>query len=293
MAEENSISEKTTPETWDKMKNKQYLSALALAGAFTASSALAGPYVPPVVEEVPPPPMPPPPAPEAADGLGANISVGYNTDYIWRGSNFGRDQVWADVNMDINITDEFVINFGAWYSDIAGDNKGGNFIDLFADQELDLYASADLTLGWFDFSVGYTYYWFDEHFDDFHEASIGTGVTFWNINVGLTYYYEFTESNHWVELTADTSFALTDNINLVPGVMVSYLDGNHNVFNPFMPSDEGMHNAGASLALEIALTDTATLVPYVAYSYDLDTLKDLNNKTNDYFYGGISLNVSF
>ena len=295
------ISQKPKYTLGYTMIRTKLMTALACAGAITGGSAIAGPYTGPIepapqVDRLPPPP---PPADLGDSGsslygesFGGTLEVGYNTDYIWRGINRGNDQVWAELTTSITLGDDFAINLGAWYSDIAGDNNAGGLLDLNADQELQLFAEFDYSFGPLDLTFGYRYYWFDEHVDDFHEVSVGTTWNWNNFDFGVTYHYEMTDENHYIEAMTQTRIALGDSINLVPQAFISWGDGE--IPAGFLGhDDDDLRHVGVRLGLEIALTDNATLLPYVAYTHDLDALEDVDNDEDDHLFGGVSLRVSF
>ena len=61
----------------------------------------------------------------AGEDLGAEVSVGYDTDYIFRGANLGQDLLWTDVNVSTSLSDGLGLNIGAWYANPtdAGDDE--------------------------------------------------------------------------------------------------------------------------------------------------------------------------
>jgi hypothetical protein len=87
--------------------------------------------------------------------LGGEISVGYDTDYVFYGVRFARDSVWTDVNYTFDNL-AVPITVGAWY--LNGINGGGAGYD-----ELDLYVDLALgTFAGFDVTAGYTHFAFPE-----------------------------------------------------------------------------------------------------------------------------------
>src|SRR5690606_12685366 len=87
--------------------------------------------------------------------LGGEISVGYETDYVFYGVRFARDSVWTDVNYTFDNL-AVPVTVGAWY--LNGINGGGSGYD-----ELDLYIDLALgTFAGFDVTAGYTHFTFPE-----------------------------------------------------------------------------------------------------------------------------------
>ena len=205
--------------------------------------------------------------------LGAEVSVGYDSSYIFRGVDFGDNLVWGDVNIGVPLSDGVDLTLGAWYASLADDDY----------DELNVYGGVSFDLGAFTLGAGLTWYYFPSGGGDVIEpgASIGTSVG--PVDLSLGYYFDESVDGHYLELAAESTIELTDTLALVPGISISYGDDYYGV--------SGFNNVGLSLALPIALTDTATLTPYIAGSIAIDALED--NGEDDHVYGGISLSVSF
>ena len=215
---------------------------------------------------------------EEPTSIGASISVGYDSSYIFRGVKFADDSVWGQVDYAYDINDNLAFDVGAWYESSASDQY----------DELNLWAGLSSSLGPVDLSLGFIWYYF---------PSVGTGVTgdtqevfyslgydLYGFSLGFTHAYDFVPEGHYFQFAVGRSFALTDTIGLDLSAGISYnydyfLDGN------------GWNNVDLSAGLPIALSDTATLTPYIAYSHALDVLED--SGVDDYLYGGVSLSVSF
>lgn len=294
-----------------KLNALRKLGALTAVSVFSLGYAVAGPYMPPpVVESPPPPPLPPAPEGGLWDTVGATLSVGYDTDYIFRGLQLGHDSVWTQLDLTVPLGDTLDFTVGAWYQN-AFNGRG--------DSELDLYASLGFDFGAWGLELGYTHYYYPEGFrgslshDDldparlgefthFHrligvaegsnggetnEAYISVGTTVGPVDVAVAYYYDFDLEVSYAEATAGTTFELTPFVSLDPSVGISYID----LDDAPHGDDHGFNNFFARVDLPIALTSTATLTPYVATSVALDLLEDLGE--NDYFWGGIALSVDF
>ncbi len=205
--------------------------------------------------------------------LGAEVSVGYDSKYVFRGVDLGDNLIWGDVNLTVPVNDTVSLNAGTWYATLADDDY----------DELNLYAALSADLGAFEVGLGLTWYYFPMTDDDALEPGITIGTSAGPIDLSLGYYYDLEVDGSYIELAAETAIELTDTVSLVPGVSVSYGDDYYGV--------SGFNNVGLSLALPIALTDRATLTPYVAGSLAIDALEDLGE--DDHIYGGVSLGVSF
>lgn len=254
------------------------LKSIALTSICVLGSALHASAGDPAVVETP---APLPPAPASSGGLvdeiGAEISFGYDSVYMFRGVDYGDNLVWSDVSLSVPLSDSLELNLGAWYASLAEDHYS----------ELDL--SAGLTYNITDslnIGVGYTWYYFPHIRSGNHDvdeigASLGYSVA--GIDLGVGYFYDFDTDGSYIELGASYGVELSDVVSLVPGVTVGFGDDYYGV--------SGGNHVGLSLGLPIKLTSTATLTPYVAGNLPIDALDDLGE--DDQVYGGVSLSVSF
>ncbi|MEM9478273.1 MAG: TorF family putative porin [Verrucomicrobiota bacterium] len=231
---------------------------IASAGEYSYSAPAKGPVVP--YEEEP---------------LGFEVGLGYDSSYIFRGVSFGDHSVWASLDYAIPITDTIEFGLGTWYQ--ANYDEGDSF------EELDLIAGLSFGLGSFDLGLGVIWYYFPDDGSDALEIGSSLGTSVGPVDLGSYVAYDEATDGWYFEISAETTIELTDNIALVPGALISYGDDYYGV--------DGFNNVGLSLALPIALTDTATVTPYIAGSLALEGLDDIGEP--DYFYGGISLSVTF
>ena len=205
--------------------------------------------------------------------LGAEASLGYDSNYIFRGVDFGDNLIWGDVNLTVPVNDTVDLTVGAWYASLAD----GDF------DELDVYAGVTADLGAFELGFGATWYYFPSTGGDTLEPGVSIGTSAGPVDFSLGYYYDIEAEGSYIELAAESEIEISDTVSLVPGASLSYADDYYGV--------SGFNNVGLSLALPVALTDTATLTPYIAGSIAIDGLEALGEP--DHFYGGISLSVSF
>ncbi len=206
--------------------------------------------------------------------LGAEVSLGYDSSYIFRGVDFGDNLIWGDVNIGVPVTDTVDVTVGAWYASLADRDY----------DELNVYGGVSADLGAFELGIGLTWYEFTRTDDaDIVEPGANIGTSVGPVDLSLGYYFDTEVDGHYIELSGESTIEITDAVALVPGVSVSYADDYYGV--------SGFNNVGLSLALPIALTDTATLTPYVAGSIAIDALEDLGE--DDHIYGGVALSVTF
>ncbi|MEM7386726.1 MAG: hypothetical protein AAF514_17450, partial [Verrucomicrobiota bacterium] len=286
-----------------RMKLKTFasrsISMLAIVGAFSYAQAGDGSYGGAMGGVAPAAPAPSgigaAPAPLNALGGGAGllseagfeIGLGYDTDYIFRGYDLGHDFLWASLDLVLNPTDQFEFNLGTWYTN--GFNEGAS--------EIDIYGGVGFNWNSFNVGVGLTHYAYPDgrtrggqtNGGETNEAYLTLGNTYsvgnWSFDTTLAYYYDFDLENHFVELSAETAYQVTDSLTVVPAFGISYASFD-------VSGAEGVNHAFASLSLPLALTANATLTPYVATSVALDVAENSFGE-NDYFWGGVSLSVSF
>ena len=205
--------------------------------------------------------------------LGAEISGGYDTKYVFRGVDFGEHLVWGDVNIGVPVTDTVDFTLGTWYASLADADY----------DELNVYSGLSTDLGAVEVGIGLTWYYFPRTGGDVIEPGANIGTSVGPVDLSLGYYFDAEISGHYIELAGESTIEISDTIALVPGASISYGQDYYGV--------SGFNNVGLSLALPISLTDTATLTPYIAGSFAIDALEDLGE--NDHFYGGVALGVTF
>ena len=211
----------------------------------------------------------------AGEDLGAEVSVGYDTDYIFRGANLGQDLLWSDVNVSRSLSDGLGLNIGAWY---ANPTDAG-------DDELDIYAGVSTDLGGMSLDLGTTYYYYPgatgSNTLEFG-AALGTSVGAFDVSLGI--YHDIDTENTYVELGAGTSFDLTDNISLDLGASIG-----NNQDEVIGGQADGLTAVTITVGAPIGLTDNASLTPYLGINAGLDD----NQDAGDEIFSGISLSVGF
>jgi uncharacterized protein (TIGR02001 family) len=211
----------------------------------------------------------------AGEDLGAEISVGYDTDYIFRGANLGQDLLWSDVNVSTSLSDGLGLNIGAWY---ANPTDAG-------DDELDIYAGVSTDLGGMSLDLGTTYYYYPgatgSNTLEFG-AALGTSVGAFDVSLGV--YHDIDTENTYVELGAGTSFDLTDNISLDLGATIG-----NNQDEVVGGQADGLTAVTITVGAPIGLTDNASLTPYLGINACIDD----NQDAGDDIFSGISLRVGF
>ena len=264
--------------------------------------------------------------------IGGNISVGYDTDYVFKGVRQARDVVWGDVNYTFENL-PFSPNVGVWH--LTDLNNAGTLFGPTSNygDETNLYASINLPsiLG-FDSNLGYTHFLFPTQRGPSPGGPWGDGYgqltlslareLIWGIVGSYSADYGFggrVDSGWMHTLALEKGFDITDAIGLDLSGGVLYNDnywsypnagfpGPGNVLNTFAGGtnarDAGWHSYFLRAGLPIALNCRATLTPYIQYNGTPDTWTGdgmvawparlgVNANRNDALYGGVSLNVNF
>lgn len=215
-----------------------------------------------------------------APSFESDVTVGYDSQYIFRGVNFGNDLVSAAVNT-ASTCERTGLDFsaGAWYGSTTNNNGTGS-------NELDLTFGVSKDLGFADVTVGYVFYHFFNQADDAQEIYFGVSKDLCaGVSASLTYYWDIeTDNNGYTELAASKSFEIAQK-QLDLGVSLGY------------EAEEGkLSHITANLGHAVALSETATLTPYIAHTWDLEADDVFNapgvSQENELF-AGASLSVSF
>ena len=207
----------------------------------------------------------------AAEDIGAEVSVGYDTDYMFRGVNLGQDLLWSDVNVSTSLSDGLDLGVGAWYANVADD--AGN-------DELDIYAGLSTSMGDMSIDLGATYYYYPDPTagEGTLEFGIGLGTSAGPIDLSLGLYYDIDLEAAYYEVGAATSFDLTDTMAVDVGGAIGNADGDTLTALTF------------TIGVPITLSDSASLSPYVGVNIPLD---DYEDAFGDDIYSGLSLTVGF
>ena len=217
------------------------------------------------------------------------IYAGYHEIYEFRGVDFGDDMVDGGFELSTELANGISFTAGAWYQDSDGNNGNAAF------DELDLYVEFGKTIGAFDVAVGYISYIFpgsqegntDEVYVGLsHELECGLGLA-------LTYYHDTNEFDAgYLEFEASKSIKVNECTSLDLSAGAAWSFG----YNSDVDGGDlkGFNHFFASIALPWSFSENATLTPYIKYiGADSDFANDEDGKSDDFFYGGVSLSYSF
>lgn len=223
----------------------------------------------------------------ADEPLGITSTIGYDTNYVYRGINYAENLVTAAIDGNFAINDMLSINAGAWYGSSADDSfvLGGSY------QELDLYAALMAKVGAATVGLKYQHYFFmgdGSALADIDEIGLLFAIAAGPLDVVAGAYYDFTAEGFYFETGVSHTFVINDRISLVPAALISYAAGFH---DKTYYGIDGFCHVKLSLSAPIKLTKTATLTPYIAGNLPIDDLDALGEESR--VYGGVSLSVSF
>lgn len=229
----------------------------------------------------------PAPAPEGLfDNIGATLTVGYDTNYIFRGVQFCENLVSGSIDVPITLTDQLTLGLNAWFGTSADDSAapfagGGSY------EELDLAATLLYKID--PVTVGLKYTWYNylgnagKFVEDVNEIGVTLATSLWVLDLGAGVYYDFTAEGWYYEAFASHTFKINDWLSLVPGVLISFGTDYYGV--------NGGNTIKPSLAIPIKLTKSATLTPYIAGNLPYGSLDSLGEQSR--VYGGVALSVTF
>jgi hypothetical protein len=252
--------------------------ALAAAPAIAGSSGKT--VAPQVVEE------------PSAD-LGITASLGYDTNFIFRGVEFAEHWISGGIGLDIPLVDNVSFVGGATYGVTANDNAVADVLGGVSYQRLEVNGGVSVDLGAAEVGLGYRWYnhqgALSSILEDGHEVGLTVGTSAGPVNFGFGGYYDFGIDGWYLEAAVNTVIEITDSISLVPGAGIGYaIDYSWHVAG--LQAD-GFTAINLSLALPIKLTKNAVLTPYIAGNLPVDALDDAGEDA--IVFGGVKLSVSF
>lgn len=249
--------------------NIKPIPVIATALWATLGSALAGS----------PPAAPAPPPPVEESPFSAELSVGYDSFYIFRGEELFEQVVWGQVEMNYALTDSLSFTLTPWY-------LGGLEDDY---TELDILPSLTWDAGFAEITAGYAGYFYprgswggNEGIDDEHEVNLGLSRSFGFLDVSTLAAYNFDRDGMYFEASVGTTFELGKAVSLETSAAIGY--------SAHYFAEDGFTHVLLTVALPVQLTGTATLKPYVAGNLPLEVLD--GNQDNEIF-GGVALAIGF
>ena len=241
------------------MKVKQTL--LTLASVIALSGVAVGGVV---AEE-------PVASPSPIENISGDISVGYDSTYLFRGSSFGEDAAWSAIGLHTPLDNGVYVNARAFYVNATD----GDF-DF---DKLNLFTDIGVQLGQFDAELGYIAHLFPGGSNpESHEVAARLYTFYGPLDLGVAYVYNFDTEAHYFEGSVGTGLELTDSISTELDVKLGF-------------SEEELSHLIARVSFPIAVTETVTLTPWAAGIFrDEDTHP---TESGEEFVAGASLGVRF
>ena len=274
------------------------LNALLKTLGFLALAA-----TPVVAGTAPAPKNPAPVQPAVNDDLGITAGLGYHTNYIWRGLNFGQNWVDGSLGGAIPLVEGTRLAWDVNYGSLAGDESTFGDDANASFQRLQLGAALQHDLGPVTASLGYRYFRNMGTLNtvggmrDGNEFSFGLATALGPINLASSANYDISNASWYFDIDANTNIAITDSISLVPFVNVGY--GKNFAWQLVRSQDNftGWTAVTAGFRLPVKLNSRATLTPYIAVNSPLGQLDNdafaPRNTTQPVVFGGVSLSVRF
>jgi len=294
------------------------LNALLKTLGFLALAA-----TPVVAGTAPAPKNPIAPAP-VNDDLGITASMGYDSNYVWRGLNFGQHWVRAGLNGSILLmggaaedgAGSTSLLWDVQYGSLASDQdtfapKGGTY----SFQRLQLGTALSHDFGPASVSLGYRYYrnmgqlGTLGRMNDGQEISLGVATGLGPVKITSSGNFDYVNNYWYFDINASYTIAVTDSISVVPYATVAYGNGmnwqfaasngtgvssgwNRNRVSNFTALTTGIQ-------VPIKLNSRATLTPYIAGNIPMSGIQHLpafgspSNACKSLLYGGVTLSVRF
>ena len=242
------------------MKLKQI--AYGIIGAFTISVANAGETIEEVII--------------VDDSIGATISAGYMTDYIFYGVDLGDNAIWTGVDYSLESVG-IPIDVGVWYINSTSNPSDYDELDVYAGYALPSFAGIDASLNFI------AYFFPEPDFDATYELNLGLSYDAGFVDVVGLVAYDFVIEGWYFMAGVSKGFAISDDIEIV---LSATIGGQ----NDYWSSQNFWNDVQVRASLPIALTDTATLEPYIGGLFALDATDSFQDNI---VHGGVSLSVSF
>lgn len=233
------------------------------------------------------------------EDIDAEIHVGYDNRYMFRGIELGDDLVHAGLDVGTSVAG-LDLSAGAWYGSFnANGISGGQTGDF---DELDLYAEASKDLGFASVAVGYIFYHFPSgdvnnnpnFFQDAQELYVSASREIFGVDASIAYFWDIeTDNDGYTQLSLSKGYEIMPYVTLATAADFGYL------------AEEGdLVHITAKVGVDIEASENATISYYVAHTWATSeggrvaggpgaiTTADYGGQENEFFFGG-SVAVSF
>ena len=219
----------------------------------------------------------------------SEFTVGYHTDYIFRGFDIGEDMM--DFALDFAGTGycDFDWAAGVWFATFDPSDPDSDYED-----ELNIYGGISRDFNFVTLEGGFIRYVFiDDGGAGNTELYLSASTEWNNFGFGATWYYNVdaeressTESGDWyAEIFANYALCFTEILTGEIGVMCAFYD-----YDNDSGDEDGFAHWGAYASLTAQISDNITLSPYIQY---VDNESDYNGDDDDILWGGIRATFAF
>lgn len=213
----------------------------------------------------------------------ANVSVGFYSDYMWRGFNlYDGSSIQPSTRLAYQLGDFGTVSYSAWAHLSAEDATN---TDRFT--EVDHTAALDVPFNWGTVSVGHLWYTYPADSDNIADsAEYYAAVAFTcPLNPVVSFYNDYDQyKSEYFELNLSHSFAipeLGDGFAVRPTASFGFADSASRVYQ-----HNGLEQATVGVAFDLQLGDVA-VTPSLNYTFTNDD--NLDNQ----FWMGTSFSYNF
>ncbi|MDD5723719.1 MAG: hypothetical protein PHY29_08290 [Syntrophales bacterium] len=231
-----------------------------------------------------------------------SADVAILSKYVWRGEEFSKDSVIVQPSATIAYKG---VSLNLWGS-LDTDVYNGAYEDTAKWNETDLTIGYDKSFGPVSLGAGYIYYALDS-ITDSQEFYFSIGVDTiasptltvyrevtgalagWYASLGVSHSFDL-PNEMTLDLAASAGYYYSDN-----DFYVEYLDDLTATTEPLRGLKDGVISVGLTIPVDDYISISPTLSYSVALSDKADNFITANSKSNDsdFFYGGVTLSMSF
>lgn len=208
---------------------------------------------------------------EQGGGIGAVVTTGFMSNFVFYGVNYGRDVAMASLDYELPI--DFPLVFGVW----SASSRSGNPYDEF-DVLLRTYgefAGFDATLMF----GAYFYKQFDANYELCLTLERSLGFVDWTGYFAHDFIYGW-----YYETSLSKSLALTDSLELVLAGGIAYQHDYNN------GAGGAWNHSFATLSFPLTVRENVSIEPYLSGLFAMNAVEDFQR---DLFHGGVMVSVEF
>ena len=233
----------------------------------------------------------------------ASADVGILSKYVWRGEELSKDSIIVQPSVTVGYRGVSVNLWGNLDTDVYD----GAYTDKAKWTETDFTLGYDRSFGLVGVGLGYIYYALDGAVDsqEFY-VSLGldtiaapTLTIYKEVTGALKGWYATLQVSHSFELPKEISLDLAASAGYYYSdneSYVEYTDGLAATAEPFRDFKDGLISVGLTIPIDRYIS----IIPVIAYSFPLTDRADnfiagssTKSDHSDFFYGGITLSMSF